>query len=155
MSDYKSLEVDATALEYIREVYASVQLFKVHYFKTVVPQIEKNPNLLRSVGMGKTEWLEGVESMVNVMLKKWLDGNIDVYMFNDKCLVILNTIGGILNKQKKTEYRSKEEPQSLHYTPTCEEMCSYIRKVFTAIKTYFEPDIQVVLLTEFGIEIYE
>lgn len=68
--------------------------------------------------------------------------------------MILNTINGILQKQKRSEYKVKDESDTTT-TNTSEEITCYIEKVFVAIQTFFEPNVQTILLTEFGLEIYE
>lgn len=58
-----------------------------------------------------------------------------------------------MSKQKKGEYKGKELADES--SEMCSELCSYIEKAFNAILKYFEGNIKMVLLSEFGIEINE
>ena len=71
--DAKS-EPGMTWLLYLETVSRALQLFQIHFNRSVVPLIVKAPNLHRNLVQEKNDWIGYMESRMDQLLKKQLEG---------------------------------------------------------------------------------
>ena len=126
------VEPDLRFMSVIQQVSVAVQAFETYFQSHIVPLVSSNPALYRDLSLKKDALLGQLESKLNSLMQKIVDG-------------IMDWLGVILSWQKKADYRPKEnanDPQSptsvasLLCSSTCSQCCDYLKKVYSAVCDY-------------------
>lgn len=100
-----------------------------------MPQLSAVPELLKRTAVFEKQWFETLESKADAVLQRDLDA-------------VLAWISVLLGKQRKTDYRPKEDDLSLLGRPsqTCHEVCLFLQNVVEQISRWFGGAREPVLL---------
>ena len=118
MSDGKTGDPDLAQLYLLTKCDHIARLLQMHFETAVLPLLVNHPAMMRDMLNEKNALLTQMEAKLNTLMHRQLD-------------VIMNWLGVILGKQKKTAYNcddSEIDIMNLN-TAVCIQACDFIRKV--------------------------
>ncbi|KAJ3131370.1 Exocyst complex component 5, partial [Irineochytrium annulatum] len=121
-----------------------LRLFQLHFQTVVVPLVSSSPTSHRETVIFKNEFMSGVETLVNKMLQKQIE-------------TILHWLSVILARQKKTDFRPKDESLTTNMGTTlviasivCQQVSDFLLKVYARCTKNIDGENLEVFLNEIG-----
>ncbi|KAJ3387843.1 Exocyst complex component 5 [Entophlyctis sp. JEL0112] len=126
-------------MEIIQIENQSMNLLQLHFQTAVAPMLAQAPTLLRDAVLTKNEFMESVEMKLNYSLKAHLE-------------VLQEWLDSILAKQKKSDYKPKDEQTTSAgaATSTCTQICEYLQKVLARAEKRLDGVTRLNFLEEVG-----
>ncbi|KAJ3252097.1 Exocyst complex component 5, partial [Borealophlyctis nickersoniae] len=115
-----------------------LQLLQIHFQKSILPAITLSPTTHRDMVVYKNDFMSAVEYRLNVLLQKVIDA-------------VTNWLAALLAKQKKFDYRPKEEGGVGISVTACAD---FLLKVNEAAKKYLDGENGEIFLTEIGVSFH-
>lgn len=119
----QSLEPDLRTLHVIQVASQILQLVQIHFQNCVMPLLSTSPPAHRETVMYKNQFMEVMENKIADLLQKQLD-------------VVGHWIGSILNKQKRTDFKPKDDAAGINITATSVRGFKIIWSLDNLKKTY-------------------
>ncbi|TPX36908.1 hypothetical protein SmJEL517_g00874 [Synchytrium microbalum] len=140
-----SNEPDLRSLGLVFVANQVLQLFQLHFQNSILPVVMNSPAVHRDLVVVKNEYMASVESRLNSLLQKQID-------------VIERWIDILLGRQKKTDFRPKDELSAasvVQATQPCQIVCDFLRKVYFQASKCLNRDNSDLFLGEIGIELHQ
>ncbi|KAI9142981.1 exocyst complex component Sec10-like protein [Paraphysoderma sedebokerense] len=135
-------EPDLRPLCIVQQVNTVVHLIQAHFQNIVVPMISTSPTAHREIVMSKNSKMSKLEEKTNLIVQKIVDAST-------------TWTSNILSKQKKTDFRPKEDNLELTSIATqpCTQTVDYLKKVYANAIVYLDGKNLESFLTEIGVNL--
>ncbi|TPX51291.1 hypothetical protein SeMB42_g00272 [Synchytrium endobioticum] len=138
-------EPDVRSLALVAVANQVLQLLQLHFQNFILPLVMNFPAVHRDLVVVKNHYMSSVEARLNKLLEKQID-------------VIQKWIDLLLSKQKRTDYRPKDDGAAANVpsvTQPCQGICDYLRKVCGQASKCLTRDNSDLFLGEIGTELHQ
>ncbi|KAI8846204.1 exocyst complex component Sec10-like protein [Chytridium lagenaria] len=116
--DLKGEPEITNSLRFVSITSEVLQLIQLHFQTCVIPAVSSSPSAHREAIIIKNEFMSSIEDILNHLLQKQVD-------------VILSWLSNLLSKQKKLEFKPKDETFEINVVATqpCQLCCDFVRRI--------------------------
>ncbi|KAJ3091026.1 Exocyst complex component 5 [Quaeritorhiza haematococci] len=116
-----------------------LQAIQIHFQNCILPPIAAVPTLYRDIVVYKNDFLSTLEIKLNAVLQNQIDA-------------VLQYLSMVLSRQKKTDYRPKDENVDISNLATlpCHQCCDFLRKMYLNVSQQLDGENLEIFLTEVG-----
>ncbi|KAJ3067269.1 Exocyst complex component 5 [Podochytrium sp. JEL0797] len=119
-------EPELHGLEVVRVENQILNVLQLHFQTAIIPLLSQSPTIHRDAVIAKNEFMEVLETKMNSIIKIHVDA-------------IQEWLELILSKQKRTDYKPKDEQTaSTPSTTTCAQVCEFLNKIHVKAEIYFD-----------------
>ncbi|KAJ3109202.1 Exocyst complex component 5 [Phlyctochytrium planicorne] len=131
-TDAKSEPEIDRALNVVCVTSEALQLIQLHFQTCVIPTVSSSPSAHREAIIIKNEFMSSIEDILNQLLQKQIE-------------MILAWLASILSKQKKVDFRPKDEAFETNLAST-QQCCEFLKRVAeSAVKSLDAENLEVFL----------
>ncbi|KAF9582414.1 Exocyst complex component 5 [Lunasporangiospora selenospora] len=135
------LPPDLGPVKRIKLVNGIIHLLQMHFQTTILPLTVPSPQVYRDTVLQKNKLMANVESKVNTTIQKEID-------------VILTWLETCLGRQRRSDFKPKDDEVELMATKPCMDCCVFLKKMYETVRNCFDGKNIEMFLMEIGISFY-